>query len=102
MAYTIQSARVPRVQIETTFVNGSGTASSVKADAFLQAVLINDAQPSDVRGLEKWTRVSYDLIQPPVSTTNYTAAGVTANGVQIAALMRAMALSEATRQSIAP
>ena len=98
-----QNSRVTRVQLDTTFANNTnGAATSVKATAFLEALVVDDADPTKARGQNDWTPVSFDLIAEPVSTTQYTAAGKTVNGQQLAALIREVALAEATRQNIQP
>jgi hypothetical protein len=74
----------------------------VKMDAFLEALITNDSDTTQARGRADWVKVSFDLIGAPVSSTTYTAAGVSATGIQIAALIRQVALDEATRQGIAP
>lgn len=102
-AWTKQNARVVRIQADTTFTsNTSGTATAVKMDAFLEALVTDDADPTKARGRNDWVPVSFDLIGEPVASTTYTAAGKTVNGQQLAALLREVALQEATRQGIEP
>lgn len=102
-AWTKQSSRVVRLQADTTFTsNTSGTATAVKVTAYLQALITDDADPTKARGHNDWVPVSFDLLAAPVSTTNYTAAGKTVNGTQLAALLREVALQEATRQNVSP
>lgn len=98
--YTKQTARVIRVQADTTYADAASVnAARVPMTAFFQADLIYDpANPSNNAGANQWKSVSYDLLAPPVSTTNYTAAGKTVNGVQLAALIREVAISELNRQ----
>lgn len=101
MPYTKQNTRVERFQGDPTYVAGSTTATACPMTAFLQTkLLVNDADASDVVG-GAVKPVSFDLLVAPVSTTNYTAAGRTVTGVQLAALIREVALQEATRQAIA-
>jgi hypothetical protein len=103
-AWTKQSARVMRVQVaDITFAsNTSTTATSVKMDAFLEALTTDDSDTTKAKGRGDWAKVSFDLIAEPVASTTYTAASKTVNGTQLAALIRQVALDEATRQGIAP
>jgi hypothetical protein len=102
-AWTKNSTRVWRLQADTTFAsNTSATATAVRMDAFLEALVTNDSDITQAVGQDHRVKVSFDLIGAPVATTNYTAAGKTVTGVQLAALLRQVALDEATRQGIAP
>lgn len=99
MAYTKQNTRVERFQGDTDF-NDSGTATAVRCTAFLQTkLLVNDSDSTD-KVPAPWKPVNCDLLAAPVATTNYTAAGKTVNGLQLAALLREVFLSEANRQGI--
>lgn len=98
--YTKQTARFPRVQIETSFTGGSATATAVKVDAFVENVLVNDADSADVLGRGQWKQVSFDLLDPTLTATNITAAGKTVTYPQLAALLRQAALDRANAGGI--
>lgn len=93
--YTKQTARFPRVQIETTFSAGTGTATAVKVDAFVENVLVNDSDANDVLAKGQWKTVSFDLLDPTLTAVNITAAGKTVTYPQLAALIRQAALDRA-------
>lgn len=100
VTYTKQNSRVERFQGDPSYVAGSTTATAVPMTAFLQTkLLVNDADAADVI-VPPWVAVNFDLLGAPVATTQYTAAGKTVNGQQLAALLRQVALDEATRQNI--
>lgn len=99
-AYTKQNTRVMRVQADTTF-NDAGTATAVNMDVFLQTrLLVNDADPTDKVGERQLTKVSFDLLDPTLASTDITAAGKTVTYPQLAALIRKAALDRANAQGI--
>ncbi len=99
VTYTKQNAQVARFQINTTFVGGTGTATSVKANAFIQTVLINDVDADDVKQGE-WVAVNFDLVDPAIASTTITAAGKTVTYTQLAALIRQGCLDQASANGI--
>lgn len=98
--YTRQTTRVARFQCDPTY-DAAGVCTAVTIQVYYaNRVLKNDADSTDVLNPGNFGPVTVDLIAAPVSTTNYTAATKTANGVQAAALLQAIFLAEATRQSV--
>src|SRR6478752_5575391 len=100
MTYTKQNARVPSIQIETMFQNGSGTALSVNVTAHLESVLVNDGDSEDSFPSPR-KRVLFDLIDPLLAAQNITAGGKTVTYQQLAALLRQATLDRANAQGIA-
>lgn len=98
MSYTKRNTRVDVVTITTIF-NDADVALSVTCSAQLRTRVANDQVSTELADLPL-KAVSFDLIGSPVSSTNYTAATKTVNGVQHAALLRQIVLDEATRQGI--
>jgi hypothetical protein len=98
MSYTKRNTRVDTFVVATQF-DDADTALAVNCSAQLRTRVANDQVPTEVADLPLKS-VSFNLIATPVSTTNYTAAGKTVNGVQLAALIREATLAEATRQNV--
>jgi hypothetical protein len=101
-AYTKQNTRVPRFQIQTEFQGNTGTALSVRADAYLETLLINDADATEVHGRGKWVQVSFDFLDPLLTGQTITAAGETVTYPALAALIRQASLDRATAQGVNP
>lgn len=100
-AWTKQNARVERMTIRCTF-DAAGAVTQVNVSADLVALVTNDADSTQSKGRNDSVAVNFDLLAAPVSTTNYTAATKTVNGVQLAALIRQAILDEANRQGVSP
>ncbi len=99
-AYTKQTTRVARFQCDPVY-DAAGVATSVPVQVFYaNRVLVNDANSADVVSPGNFGPVTVDLIAAPVASTSYTAAGKTVTGAQLAALLQAAFLAEATRQSV--
>lgn len=100
MAYTKQNARFPRVNIETSFTNGTATATAVIVAAQAENVLVNDADATDVVGKNAWRQILFDMLDPALTNTNVTAAGVTTTVPKIAALLRQLVIDRANAQGV--
>ena len=97
--YTKQNARIHRLVVRTDFTGNTGTATAVTCDAYLESLLINEANASDV--LPASVRVvSFDLLDPTLTGTAVTAAGKTVTYPQLAALLRQAALDRANAQGV--
>jgi hypothetical protein len=97
-AYTKQNTRVPRFQIQTEFQGNTGTAISVRADAYMETLLINDADATEVHGRNQWRQVSFDFLDPLLTGQTITAAGETVTYPALAALIRQASLDRANAQ----
>jgi len=98
-AYTRQNARVERMQFDAVY-NGAGTVTAVRAEAFLSVRLVNDSDPNDIVEDRTEKRVSFDLLDPEISSTTVTAAGRTVTYQQLAALLRQASLDRANAAGV--
>lgn len=99
VTYTRQSARVVRFQCDPVYDAG-GAVASVPVQAFLAQRLVNDSDPTDVRGRDALIPVSFDMIDPAIASTTVTAAGKTVTYQQLAALMRQAVLDRANAAGV--
>ena len=96
MAYTKQNARVIRWQSECSY-DTSGNISSVNTSVFLVSRVVNDADPTDVRGAHDFLSTSFELL---TTTGTITAATKTVSYTQLAALLRQASLDQANLAGI--
>lgn len=97
--YTKQNTRINALHTNVTFDKGTATATAVRITAYLQQVLINDADTDDFVPAARG-EVTFDLLDPTLQATPITAAGKTVTYPQLAALLRQAALDRANAQGV--
>ena len=96
--YTKQTSRLTRAQLDVTYSAGSPT--SVKTTAFLVSSFVNSSNASDIVDAPTWSAVSFDMLDPTLTSTTITAGGKTVTYPQLAALMRQACLDRATASGV--
>lgn len=88
--YTQQFSYVYALGTNPQYTAGTATAVSANFQGVFYGHFVNDADPTDAHDISVGS-TNFDLLAPPYSTQQFTAAGVTANGAQIYALLNAVA-----------